>query len=488
MTELVYVQEPRYFYAELSDIKLEPSSYESYLDFIEQTMVKRAREFYEYVARTKYEGLPALILRVKEPGKGPVAEIILQASEVPRIWILPLTDKLGKVDAEFMVRRIELASLYYLSSYEEAYVGFVFLEKMKLGPERTATLRQKITEKFFHGTMFYLFAFSLIIAYLLYVLLGSYIFVAMPLSQLYLLLVVDKVMELMADWKIDEDNRYVYIVTYTMPIQEYKSFLKTYFPLRFKIKREIYNNTLAVGRDITIDVVEKVFRKYNLIIDQYHRISIKKIDVYSITRKVFHKFGLPIPKIVILNTSIPNAAATGISSDLATLVITSGILLLLSDDELEAVLAHEASHIKNKDPLMMFILSTGEYILRIFVFVALIYLGIANFFTSLLYLFVALLALFFIAKFFEARADLEAALVTGKPEALARSLKRMGIRRLFTEGYPRTTLESWLNWDPHPPVTWRIIRLENLKGRFPVEHPFVQSARECISGLLQAIR
>ncbi|RLF16751.1 MAG: hypothetical protein DRJ66_02680 [Thermoprotei archaeon] len=488
MTRIICVEEPRYFYAELNDITLEPSAYDKYLSFIEQTMVKRAREFYEYVARTRHMGNPALVLRVREPGKGPLAEIILQASKHPKVWIIPLMDKLKEEEVEFMIRRIELASLYYLASREEAYVGFVFLEKMKLAPEKTATFRQKITEKLFHGTMFYLFAISLILAYFLYVLLGSYIFVAMPLSQLYLLLFVDKIMELMADWRINKDNRYVYIVTYTMPIQEYKYFLRRYYPLRFKIKSEIYANTLALGKEITLDVVEKVFKKYNLVIDELHKIGIKKIDVYGITRKVFRKYGLLMPKIVILNTSIPNAAATGIGSDIATLVITSGLLLLLSDEELEAVLAHEASHIKNRDPLMMFMLSTGEYILRIFVFVTFIYLGIANFFTSLLYLFVALLALFFIAKFFEARADLEAALITGKPEALSRALKKMGIRRLLTEDYPRTTLESWLNWDPHPPVSWRIIRLEQLKGKFPTEHPLVYSAKECISGLLHALR
>ncbi|MGZ3585557.1 MAG: zinc metalloprotease HtpX [Ktedonobacterales bacterium] len=62
---------------------------------------------------------------------------------------------------------------------------------------------------------------------------------------------------------------------------------------------------------------------------------------------------LPKPKIAIVNSSIPNAFATGRSKNHAVVAVTTGILNQLSEPELEAVLAHELTHIINRDMLVM---------------------------------------------------------------------------------------------------------------------------------------
>lgn len=75
--------------------------------------------------------------------------------------------------------------------------------------------------------------------------------------------------------------------------------------------------------------------------------------LFCIVRDVVDKAGLPMPQIGISPTTMPNAFATGRNPQNAAVVFTEGILALLPDDELKGVIAHEISHIKNRDILVM---------------------------------------------------------------------------------------------------------------------------------------
>lgn len=75
--------------------------------------------------------------------------------------------------------------------------------------------------------------------------------------------------------------------------------------------------------------------------------------LFGIVRDVVDKAGLPMPQIGIAPTTMPNAFATGRNPQNAAVVFTEGILTLLPDDELKGVIAHEISHIKNRDILVM---------------------------------------------------------------------------------------------------------------------------------------
>ncbi len=475
----------RDFYFRELDISVKEELLRDYLLFLEESLVGSRRELVEYVLRTTYNGSPTLIMRLKDEKGNPSVELAIQSARKPRVWVIPLKKGLKPEDAENVIRRVELATLYYLESRDVAKACFVLLEKMKLGPERIKEAKRKLVEKLFFGTMFPLFALSLLFAYLLFVFLGVYVFVAMPLFQLLILLFSDKIVEMMCDWRVTRDNRHVYLVCYTMPRTEYNEFMKRYYPRRFEIKRQLYEAMIANNMNLTPEVAAEVFMKHGMIVDNLHKVAIKRINVYGIVSRIFSSLGLPTPRIALLNTAIPNAAATGIGPDVALLTITTGLLMRLDDDEIECVLAHEASHIKNHDPFMLFMLSTGEYLLRLFVFFTFIYI-MMNPFVDLIYLLVAFTLLFFIAKFFEARADLEAAFLTGRPSVLARALKKIALRRLLIEKYPRPSFESWLSWDAHPPVSWRIIRLE--RGSLSMrEHPLMASVKDCILGLLSTL-
>jgi heat shock protein HtpX len=75
-------------------------------------------------------------------------------------------------------------------------------------------------------------------------------------------------------------------------------------------------------------------------------------ELYAIVRKLCSAAGLPLPRIYIIANDSPNAFATGRNPNHAAVAVTSGILRILSRDELEGVLAHELAHIHNRDILI----------------------------------------------------------------------------------------------------------------------------------------
>ena len=81
-------------------------------------------------------------------------------------------------------------------------------------------------------------------------------------------------------------------------------------------------------------------------------------DLYRIVRRLVTKAGIPMPRVYLIPGDAPNAFATGRNPEHAAVAVTEGIMRLLDDDELEGVLAHELSHVKNRDTLTMTIAAT----------------------------------------------------------------------------------------------------------------------------------
>jgi heat shock protein HtpX len=177
---------------------------------------------------------------------------------------------------------------------------------------------------------------------------------------------------------------------------------------------------------------------------------------------------------------VPNAAASGPSPSRGIVLITTGLLVQLEEPEVVSVLGHEFGHLKGRDPLILFGLLSAEFLFRFYVLLAIF----PFIFTSLLffvYFFAVMTLIFFIAKFFEARADLTSAIMMGQPKVMARSLEKIGFHRLLFERAPSFRLQEWVGLDSHPPIYFRVDRLEKLES-LTIKHPLIQSIKDVVRG------
>ena len=76
-------------------------------------------------------------------------------------------------------------------------------------------------------------------------------------------------------------------------------------------------------------------------------------QVYRVVREIASRIHIPMPKLYSIATRTPNAFATGRSPKHASVAVTSGLLEIMNEEELKGVLAHELSHVQNRDTLVM---------------------------------------------------------------------------------------------------------------------------------------
>ncbi len=81
-------------------------------------------------------------------------------------------------------------------------------------------------------------------------------------------------------------------------------------------------------------------------------------QLYAIVRRLATRAGIPVPPIYMIPSDSPNAFATGRNPEHAAVAVTEGIMRILDEEELEGVLAHELSHVKNRDVLISTIAAT----------------------------------------------------------------------------------------------------------------------------------
>ncbi|MEY2513926.1 MAG: heat shock protein HtpX [bacterium] len=166
-------------------------------------------------------------------------------------------------------------------------------------------------------------------------------------------------------------------------------------------------------------------------------------ELHSMIERLCIQADLPKPKIAVAQTNMPNAFALGRSQKSATVCATTGIMNLLSPAELEGVMAHELSHVKNRDVMIMTIASFFASVAAMILQFGFLFGGggsddddgpgmFAIILISLVVYVVSFVLMMALSRYREFVADRGAALVTGRPSALASALRKIssGIDKL----------------------------------------------------------
>ncbi len=289
-----------------------------------------------------------------------------------------------------------------------------------------------------------------------------------------------------ADWHITKTNPAIHLLKYNLPLKEHDDLKQTLTRDQvLTIKKQVYDEIIAKRGEIDCNAAQKVFNEHGITC-QPENLSAKKVNIYGLVKRVADKFGFSVPKIVVSNTMVPNAAAAGPSPSRGVVLITTGLLVQLEEEEVISVLGHEFGHLKGRDPLLLYGLTSAEFLFRFYVLFPL-FPFIFSSFLFFGYFWIVMAIIFFIAKFFEARADLTSAIKMGNPKVLASALEKIGFQRLLYERTPSFRIQEWLGLDPHPPIYFRINRLEKLETPEKVKHPLIQSIKDVLSGFRDTI-
>jgi heat shock protein HtpX len=213
-------------------------------------------------------------------------------------------------------------------------------------------------------------------------------------------------------------------------------------------------------------------------------------QLHAMIERLCVQADLPKPRIAIVNTRMPNAFALGRSPKKATVCATTGLMDLLPPAELEGVLAHELTHVANRDVMVMtlaaFFATIAAYIVQFGFFFGGGSDDDDN--PSVFVLFLVSLAVYVISFFLmqalsryrEFAADRGAAILTGRPSALASALQRIasGMSQIPQRDLrAQSELSAFYFFPPgakqsiaglfatHPPMEKRIAALQRLEAQ-----------------------
>ena len=471
-----------------------PASYtEKLLDFIhKQYLLPQKQRFTNFSRETNENGTFLSYVVLDSQGKQ-LLKVEVKGTKPIELKIAPLDGQVSSVTIEEAKQDVVIAMQIFEENARKATLYFAWREGEDIVPEAIKK-QEKPLSRLFLETQVLFFIVFLGLGMFLFIIIAALFPDAFWIAPLVLIAVQfvfvfysTKFIERAADWRITEANPIIHFLEYHLPIGEHEDFKQIYSKDQLiTIKKEVYDEILAKRGEIDCEAAQKVFAKYGVSC-QSENLSAKKVNVYELVKKIADKFGFPMPKIVVSNTMLPNAAASGPSPSRGVVLITTGLLVQLDENEIESVLGHEFGHLKGRDPLLLYGLTSAEFLFRFYVLFPLFPLLFSDLLLFLVYFWAVMVVIFFIAKFFEARADLLSAIVIGQPGVLADSLEKIGFQRLLYERTPSFRVQEWVGLDPHPPIYFRVNRLDKLETPVKIRYPLIQSIKDVTSGFIASL-
>jgi heat shock protein HtpX len=456
-----------------------------------QYLVPQKRRFTDITRETSSQGDFLSYVIVDLQGKR-LVKVEIKSGEPIEIKLTPIDSTVSPDVLEEAKQDVIISTQIFRENYRKATVYFAWRQGEDVVPEAY----QK-PEKSFHR----LFLETQVLFFVVFIVFGMAVFIAViaffpswfwvaPLIligvQFIFVFYSNKFIARTADWKITKDNPIIHFLEFYLPASEEADFKKKYSQEQlWAIKKEIYDKILAERGEVDPEAARQVFLKHGVPCE-LENLKAKKVNVYDLVKGIADRFRFPMPKIIVSNTMVPNAAASGPSPSRGIVLITTGLLVQLDEEEIRSVLGHEFGHLKGRDPLILYGLVSSEFLFRFYV----LFTFFPIIFTTLLffvYFWAVMVVIFFIAKFFEARADLVSAIMIGTPLVLAESLEKIGFQRLLYERTPSYRFQEWLGLDPHPPIYFRVDRLEKLTPE-KMRHPLIQSIKDVTKGFIATWR
>ncbi len=445
---------------------------------------EKYRAFWDIHVRSN-TATPALAYKVAYPHRNQYVAVLVEAQVPIRVGFTLSDAAIPTAFIDQLYEDLFLMVQLFEEEMRASTLYLAFLPGERIVPEgETASWRIR----FFTDSMIPLYLTLLALTFLFFWVFGDYaplVYVALSFA---LALAAGKLIARSGSWTITPQHPDILLLQYHLPPYRFEAFRERHARHLGAVRKAIYDATLAQQQPITCETAGAVFARYGIPChpDEF---TVKQVNLWGLVEQAARRFDLPPPTVVVANNLLPNAAAAGPSPQLGTILITTGLLTQLEEDELVSVIGHEFSHLKHRDPLVMFGLSTAEYLLRFYVFWPYLFtFGLVSYW---LYSMASLSVIYFIGKFIEGRADLDAAQRIGQPQVLAEALKKIAFRRLFPlvkrepafRGYRRI---EWLQLEPHPPAYFRIARLTAVTEPDQITRPFLTSIKDSLRGFLRA--
>jgi heat shock protein HtpX len=421
---------------------------------------------------------------VDKKGKAKV-RVQLVGGKPLAVSVTPLVEAVSQDEIQTAREDVVLAVNAFEEQLRKNTWFFAWRQGDNVVPERISSTGNR-SSRFFVQTQILLMILFVGLQMLLFYFLGVYFAIAVLAIQFVVLFYSNKIITKMADWHITKKDPFIHILEYSLSPENKEAVSKLPRKQLLNLKKEVYAETIAQHGEIDRQKCSEIFDKYGINC-QLEDFAARKVNAYGLVEETAGKFGFSMPEVVVSNTLAPNAAASGPSPNRGTVMMTTGLFLELQDDEILSVLGHEFGHLKGRDPLILFGLSSAEFLFRFYVLLPFVPAIVFDPFLFLLYFGAVTTVIYFFAKFLEARADLTSAMVVGQPNVLADSLEKIGYKSLLLERKPSFRVQEWLSMDAHPPIYFRIARLRKLNLPVKVGHPFIDSAREVLSGFRQSL-
>ena len=469
-----------------------PSYYEKLFDFIySQYLLAQKQRFTNITRETTDHGDKLSYVVTDMQGKQ-LLGVEVKSGTPFELKINPIEPGVSQTAIEEAKQDVLIAMQIFSQNARSATVYFAWREGEEIVPE-AYTKPEKSFNRFFLETQILFFVVFIIFGTAIFIVISAAFpsaFWIAPLIligiQFFFVFYSNRFIARSADWQITQANPIIHFLEYYLPVSAKNDFNKTYpRETLIAIKKEIYDEIIAKQGQVDAVSAQQIFLKHRVPCE-LENLKAKKINVYELVKNVADRFRFPMPKVVVSNTMVPNAAASGPSPSRGLVLITTGLLVHLEEDEIVSVLGHEFGHLKGRDPLILYGLVSAEFLFRFYVLLPLFPLLFSSF-LFFAYFWAVMVVIFFIAKFFEARADLVSAIMVGNPEVLAGSLEKIGFQRLLYERTPSFRIQEWLGLDPHPPIYFRVDRLEKLSPE-KIRHPLIQSIKDVVRGFFATLK